>query len=417
MSNSRNTSMIGNCEVSPLIYSKSFNQFGNSSSFKKLVNYSSENKTKSNSSLLKDTFFSSNNNINCGFLTPYCMNEFFPLSKISSFDHNAHSISNTITKAESYPSIKFTSKLFSYKKKKVQKVIYNETNSKIKRNFPLKRIKIFLNQISINGHKLENFPFCSVEKEDVYLLENLFVKKHYFKFIDNSFIDINSSFLLDENLELPTNILAYNNLYFFPEETNAKNIINNFYSEIRNLLMLIEKNYLHKKNKIFNEKNLLKLEILIRNCNLFTDFLIKRQKKKNFASLKNKKEKKKIKTIIFKNVKIFDKSSKIFECEFCQKTFNNGQALGGHISQIHPHQSIKYKKKIEVRNKRKDKRELIMSCKKQILLKYGYNYDQIKASNNNKYIKKYIDIHRAEYKELIKKKKKNNLFTNTLSIQ
>ena len=43
---------------------------------------------------------------------------------------------------------------------------------------------------------------------------------------------------------------------------------------------------------------------------------------------------------------------KKFCCEFCSETFSSGQGLGGHMSRKHKDQSIKFKHKREIRNKR-----------------------------------------------------------------
>ena len=203
-----------------------------------------------------------------------------------------------------------------------------------------------------------------------------------------------------------------NHIYFYENETNAKKIISNFYSDIRDLLLLIEKNYVNKKKKIYNQRNLLRLELMIRNCNEFSDFIKKKQKlrkvphhtiiKINKALFQSKPIQKK--KVIFKNSKTPKKE--FYDCPFCVKVFCNGQSLGGHISQLHPNQSIKYKKKIEVRNSRTEQRERIQAAKKELLGQYGYDMDELKKTHNQELIREIIKEHKCEYKKIINQMRK-----------
>jgi hypothetical protein len=57
----------------------------------------------------------------------------------------------------------------------------------------------------------------------------------------------------------------------------------------------------------------------------------------------------------------------IFKCEYCDKIFSGYRALGGHKSKSHPNRSESYRRKIEVRNKNTDRRELYNKAKKHFL--------------------------------------------------
>jgi len=50
------------------------------------------------------------------------------------------------------------------------------------------------------------------------------------------------------------------------------------------------------------------------------------------------------------NVILQSLESDTYKCDFCDRIFKNGQALGGHISQSHPNQSSKYKRLNEYSN-------------------------------------------------------------------
>ena len=100
---------------------------------------------------------------------------------------------------------------------------------------------------------------------------------------------------------------------------------------------------------------------------------------------------------------------KVFVCEFCRNIFKNGQSLGGHISQKHPKQSMKYKTKLEIRKQRTEQRNMIILCRKRILYQYGYNYEVLMQKKNMHLIRSVINSHREEYKKLIYEMKRKQL--------
>ena len=414
MSNSRNLSILANIKASPLILSNKFDHFCNSS-FKKLQNFSSGIKNSPFLKEIKDNFFNSTTT----FLTPYSITDIAPSSKRK--DKNVFSFANISshkTNAATSPNFKFSSNLFSIQKKP----------QTAKRTLKLHKIKKYdkvtlsLNEISINGHRLLNFPLVVLgkENEEVSLIKSLFTKGSKIKILDNNFVNLaiersdkEEEYLLrNESLTVPISVMKANHIYFYANETNANKIISNFYSDIRDLLLLIEKNYINKKKKIYNQRNLLKLELLIRNCNEFSDFIKKKQKlrkvphhtiikiNKDLSTSKPSIEKK----VVFKNTK---KKKEFYACPFCEKIFCNGQSLGGHMSQLHPNKSTKYKKKIEVRNSRKEQREIIHSAKRELLAQYGYDFNELKSNRNQELIREIIKTHQNEYRSILKKMKKN----------
>ena len=305
---------------------------------------------------------------------------------------------------------------------------------RLKRISQMRRQFILINEVNIHDFHLINFPLINIDNEDlkVSLLSELIISQKYFIINKPPLFDLCP--YKDESLKtlnIPLSILKNNNLYYYEGVSNAFQIIMNYYLDIKNILILIEKNFINKKNKIYNEKNILKLELLIRNCNMFTSFILQKFKNRmNISKIifnNNEKKEKEEKTIVLpkkelqgkkrlnsikkiqklKTIKI--NNNNIFKCDFCNKIFKNGQALGGHLSQSHPRQSEKYKMKIMIRNKRKDRRDLIDNCRKFLIEKYGFDYDSLLKDPKKKIIiKKIIKEHKLEYKKLLLKKKKEN---------
>ena len=102
-----------------------------------------------------------------------------------------------------------------------------------------------------------------------------------------------------------------------------------------------------------------------------------------------------------------------YKCDFCERIFKNGQALGGHISQSHPKQSDKYRQKIEIRNSRTDRRELLYEARRRLFRAYNIDLDYLIKNRRKNEIKNFIKVHKVEYKkELINLKNNSNINTN-----
>ena len=408
-------------EISPLIVPKivQFNEISNSSMFK-IRNYS-ENKNNQN---YKEGKVSANFK---GISSENKFNSFDPsFTTVSSFNKSKNnSLLNT--------QINFQSKIFGNFNKS-QNHFMKRKKMRLKRISQMRRQFILINEVNIHDFHLINFPLINIDNEElkVSLLSKLIISQKYFIINKPPLFDLCP--YKDESLKtlnIPLSILKNNNLYYYEGVSNAFKIIMNYYLDIKNCLILIEKNFINKTKKIYNEKNILKLELLIRNCNMFTSFILQKFKNRmNISKIifnNNEKKEKEEKTIVLpkkelqgkkrlnsikkiqklKTIKI--NNNNIFKCDFCNKIFKNGQALGGHLSQSHPRQSEKYKMKIMIRNKRKDRRDLIDNCRKFLIEKYGFDYDSLLKDPKKKIIiKKIIKEHKLEYKKLLLKKKKEN---------
>jgi hypothetical protein len=459
MENSNKTSYFLKYEISPLLVTK-LNQLDGSSyssiykapSFLTEKNNNFIKKNLSNNLPLKLNINDFNKNNNTKEQT-YQTNSTYNNKTINSFKYN---------------DIKFESKLFNNNINVFTNFNISQNNNFInkKRNrfiSPKDYEKFNLNEIFIQNYHLNNFPLINLTDEQKFInvLLKLTNKKNYFKIKK---LEENSDEIFNENLlkkiNIPISILKLKNLYYYENEMNVYNILLNYYKDIKNIILNIQKNYINKKRKIYNEKNLLKLEILIRNCNLFTDYIInlynekkipiyqnneikilnEENNKKNIflnnppsiikntkkipiifqcdlnknlnnnfylneeeSSENNNKTTKKKKKIIFLSKIKKDK----FICEFCNKEFKNGQAYGGHLSQTHPNQSKKYKEKIKTRNRRENIRDIIDNCRKSILNKYGYEYNNSsKEKCDKKLVKQILKEHKLEYRKLLINMKK-----------
>ena len=106
-----------------------------------------------------------------------------------------------------------------------------------------------------------------------------------------------------------------------------------------------------------------------------------------------------------------------YKCDFCDRIFKNGQALGGHISQSHPKQSYKYKQKIEIRNSRTDRRELLYEARRRLFKGYNIDLDYLIKNKRKNEIKNFIKVHKVEYKKELNalKNYNNNININHIT--
>ena len=169
-------------------------------------------------------------------------------------------------------------KKFVGKKRKFKYILSSEKKiNKIK--------NINIKQISLHGHRLLNINL--IQDNNEYNIKNIsfprkllkFLKKKfpYFKISSNK-ISNNSpkkEYNLDK-INILTNELEENNLYYFPGEINCEIILKKYCEEMQNSLEKIKNNYINKKNLIYTTKNILLLELLIRNFNLFTNYINKK---------------------------------------------------------------------------------------------------------------------------------------------
>ena len=365
------------CEISPILKPK-FNQFG-MDPLTPLPRFSNENLLRSS-------------NLPFSTDTPIYP-DFTRATKSPSFESALKvKASGGRTNYTSIPSMKINSTLF-----KSPLLVNNDiTQKKIKPIRILKRESYYLNEIAVNGYRLQSFPFVGLSEECcvVGLSNKLMMNKKYFEVIKAPG-HLRKASSIYNNKTVSIADMKANNVYYYENETSVKKIIARFYSDIKEVLRLIEKNYLNKRHKLYNEKNCFLLEILIRNCNEFINFvqLLPREHRVTFNRIcpTNK------------------RNMKVFVCEFCRNIFKNGQSLGGHISQKHPKQSMKYKTKLEIRKQRTEQRNMIILCRKRILYQYGYNYEVLMQKKNMHLIRSVINSHREEYKKLIYEMKRKQL--------
>ena len=340
-------------------------------------------------------------------------------------------------------------KKFVGKKRKFKYILSSEKKiNKIK--------NINIKQISLHGHRLLNINL--IQDNNEYNIKNISFPKKLLKFLNKKFpyFQINSSKIINttpkkeynlDKIVLFANELKENNLYYFPDEVNCENILKKYCEEMQNSLEKIKSNYIEKKKLIYTTKNILLLELLIRNFNSFTNYINKKYIQNNQESPQNKlmlfstkqtlplqnknflenlaennaTTTKKInenennvsnnkqRTAIFKS-KI--PMSNAYKCDFCERVFKNGQALGGHISQSHPKLSYKYKQKIEIRNSRTDRRELLYEARRRLFKAYNIDLDYLLKNKRKNEIKNFIKVHKVEYKKELNSLKN---YTNSIN--
>jgi hypothetical protein len=80
----------------------------------------------------------------------------------------------------------------------------------------------------------------------------------------------------------------------------------------------------------------------------------------------------------------------IFKCEKCKEIFKTGQALGGHMSRVHPGESRAYNSKIQRREEREYERWLLQKAKKRFYTEFGKEFplDRVKIRRFKKELRK-----------------------------
>ena len=311
-----------------------------------------------------------------------------------------------------------------------------------------------LNTISVNGVSISKFPVVSMNENDleVHLLSKMLNETDYFTIVDKYYINI--PVLDEEKYNKPSYDKVFkkekekiSNLYLIGEnlnENNPVNLIRNYYSQIKNKILNIQKNYLSNNKKALSSNIELcaELEKLIISCNAITNTVtdykksgLKRklfldqndedEKDKTNSNKKESKDNSEINNNKFENKNNIDdnnienniyfnnkkkkqkkKHFKTYLCEFCNKAYSNGQGLGGHMSRIHPNQSYKYKDKIRIRREREKKREKLLFIKRDLFKKYGFDYDKLINDKNKAFIQKFLYEHNEEYRNIRKNQQK-----------
>ena len=353
-----------------------------------------------------------------------------------------------------------------------KKIKENSLNTKTPKKDNLSYGLYQLNQITVNGVSISKFPVVSMNEDDleVHLLTKMLNETDYFTIVDKFYINI--PVLDEEKYNKPSYDKVFkkekekiSNLYLIGDnlnENNPVNLIRNFYLQIKNKILNIQKNYLsnNKRALSLNKDLCTEIEKLIISCNAITNtvtdykksglkrkiFLEQSDDEKKDKNNKNKEDK--------KNNNDLDKGNKIenndnksniennnnadnsntkkrkqkkkhfktYLCEFCNKAYSNGQGLGGHMSRIHPNQSYKYKDKIRIRREREKKREKLLIIKQNLFKKYGYDYDKLINDKNKTFIQQFLSEHNEEYRNIRKnqqkeEKNKENISENSEDIK
>ena len=369
----------------------------------------------------------------------------------SGFDHEKMNINSLIF----FNNSTGKEKKFVGKKRKFKYILSSEKKLKTIGNNIMKNDNknINIKQISLHGHHLLNLDLIqNINDIDI---KNISFPKKLIKLITKKYKYFSLIFEKNcpkkeynlEKITLTLNELKQNNLDYFPDEINTNTIIKKYCQEMQSTLDKIKSNYLSKKKSIYLTKNILLLELLIRNCNLFTNYILDKYNKniinnkdnkdnnnnipigkfilfsaKQTIPIQNKKYLENIaenttttkkgnnisssnennilinkpKTAIFKaNIPM----ANTYKCDFCDRIFKNGQALGGHISQSHPKQSYKYKQKIEIRNSRTERREILYEARRRLFKGYNIDLDYLLKNKRKDDIKNFIKVHKVEYKK------------------
>ena len=296
--------------------------------------------------------------------------------------------------------------------KRTSKKEKKETKKKkpVSKKLDKTKINVQLNQIEINGFSLVKFPAVNnipLEDQSVNLYVRMLVEENYFEIVNKYISDIPP--INEEKFNKQTAINKFkkikhilNNLYLIEEnknENNPVNMIKNYYHQIKDTLLLIQKNFVGKKKSICNIKLCETLEKLIKSCNDLTNTLTDYKKiGVHYKNDNNNKNNKNLSKLFLKDRK--KNHYKVYICEICNKALSNGQGLGGHMSRNHPNQSEKYKEKLSIRNKRLKSRKRLITIKKMLFSKYNLNYDNFVKNKEKVKIRKFLLSHKDEYRRM-----------------
>ena len=305
-----------------------------------------------------------------------------------------------------------------------------------------------LDKLYVLNKKLNYFPFIDLpDKLQIItiidsneLIEKLFLKNNDFIYNKPNTI-ILSNILLSRYKFIKLKDKLKLNDALKEKIKNLKELVIYHLEQIQKNIQTIQFNYSYKKNENF-ESLLIKIAEIIDNINLIFDFCLKKKKLNNeniisiklneteinnnnnkniikinneknkdneiFKILEEKLEKREGPLILNSNLLHHYQLKKNLICQICKKIFNNPCALGGHMSRRHPHKSLIYQKKLNIRNNRVEYRQAILDAKINLAEKYGYDYKTLINKKNGKlFIKKLILDNKKEYIEMLKNIKNN----------
>ena len=283
----------------------------------------------------------------------------------------------------------------------------NNSNSKIL-NFN------FLNKINEDNIINQNFQNKFLKKQNL----NYFLKNIYFE--ETKIPNIKYNYLLNDFNDEIDNSFSFNDtilLTKYKQSKMKKNQTNNKIDFGENPVesFIGWLNWLNNElNKEKNEQTNQICEDISKTMNSITSImstfpilLYPKSGKYENLNLFNKITKKKKEINDNTENKIDDKK---FICDICNEVFTSGQGLGGHMSRKHKDQSMKFKHKKEIRNKREPLRNILVQAKKVLCKNHLIDYDeQMRSKDGKNLIKSLVIEYNEEFKKIRNELKKNIL--------
>jgi len=263
----------------------------------------------------------------------------------------------------------------------------------------------------------ENFQNKFFRKQNLnYILKNIYFEESKssnikFNYLLNDFNDeIDNSFNLN-NCKLITKYnqskLNKNNKYNNIKIDFGENPVEIFIKLLNNLNNELKKEKNEETKKICDDISK-EMNLITSIMSTFPILLYPKSGKYENLTLFNKITKKK-KSFNNNNSdnKIDDKK---FICDICNEVFTSGQGLGGHMSRKHKDQSMKFKHKKEIRNKREPLRNILVQAKKVLCKNHLIDYDeQMRSKDGKNLIKSLVIEYNEEFKKIRNELKKNIL--------
>ena len=262
-------------------------------------------------------------------------------------------------------------------------------------------IKIFLNQIKIQGITLKKFPLITIPEDSlsVDIFQRLVYEGNYFEIEDTN--EIQKYTFSQQRLNKKTFYSyfkkekdSYSSCLYLVDENEKEEdpylILKNYYTQIKSTVLQIQKNFIGKKKGSLNKEQTDRLYKLILSCNFVIGIIL------NYKPISYNKIN--ISTFFYNNKGLLRKlKNGHYKCPFCVKCFTKGQGLGGHMSRHHPSQSEKYKEKMTIRERRTSNRLLLKEIKAKFFAKYDKNYKEMLKRGEKEKIQAFLINHKSEY--------------------
>ena len=272
----------------------------------------------------------------------------------------------------------------------------------------------FLNKINEDNIMNQNFQNKFLKKQNL----NYFLKNIYFE--ETKIPNIKYNYLLNDFNDEIDNSFSFNDtilLTKYKQSKMKKNQTNNKIDFGENPVesFIGWLNWLNNElNKEKNEQTNQICEDISKTMNSITSImstfpilLYPKSGKYENLNLFNKITKKKKEINDNTENKIDDKK---FICDICNEVFTSGQGLGGHMSRKHKDQSMKFKHKKEIRNKREPLRNILVQAKKILCKNHLIDYDeQIRSREGKTLIKSLVKEYNEEFKKIKNELKKKIL--------